>query len=133
MGIDLVAGAELIDYPGQFASTTLLDWDTGKPNARYWVLKLLRENCLPGDKMVEAENPNPYVNTQAFVAPDGTRKLLLINKRDRSFEISIPGGSGARVETVDVRTGFNPPLVTQLDGERLKLGGLAVAMVTLGK
>ncbi len=130
-GIDMVAGAELIDYPGQYATTTLLDWNTGQPNARYWVLKLLRENCRPGDRFVATQNPAPWITAQAFVARNGTRKILLVNRRDRLFEAVIPGGSGARVETVDQSTGFNPPVVTRLEGERLALQGLAVAVVTL--
>jgi hypothetical protein len=131
MGIDMVAGAELIDYPGQYATTTLLDWNTGQPNARYWVLKLLREDCRPGDRLVRTQNPASWVTAQAFVARNGTRKILLVNRRDRLFEAVIPGGSGARVETVDQSTGFNPPVVTRLEGERLALQGLAVAVVTL--
>jgi hypothetical protein len=130
-GIDMVAGAELIDYPGQYATTTLLDWNTGRPNARYWVLKLLRENCWPGDRLVPTQNPASWVSAQAFVARNGTRKILLVNRRDRSFEAVLPGGSGAQVETVDQTTGFNPPVVTRLEGERLALKGLAVAIVTL--
>jgi hypothetical protein len=39
MGIDVVGAAELIDYPGQFAATTLVNWETGQPNARYWVVE----------------------------------------------------------------------------------------------
>ena len=48
IGVDIVGAAELIDYPGQFAATTLVDWETGKPNARYWVVKLLHDNFGPG-------------------------------------------------------------------------------------
>src|SRR5207248_7804868 len=57
MGIDAVHASELIDYPGQFASTTLVNWDTGEPNARYWVAKLLRDNFGPGDKLVQPQLP----------------------------------------------------------------------------
>jgi hypothetical protein len=133
MGIDMAAGAELIDYPGQFASTTLLDWDTGRPNARYWVLKLLRDNFLPGDKLVETKLESPYVFSQGFVTHDGKRKILLVNKRDRTLEVSIPEGAGARVDTVDQTTGLNPPATTQINSDVLTLRGLAVAVVTMAK
>ncbi len=33
IGIEVATAAELIDYPGQFAATTLVHWDTGQPNA----------------------------------------------------------------------------------------------------
>jgi hypothetical protein len=133
MGIDMVAGAELIDYPGQFASTTLLDWNTGQPNARYSVLKLLRDNFLPGDKLVETALECPYVFAQSFVTRDGKRKILLVNKRDRTLEVSIPQAAGARVDTVDQTTGYNPPATTQMNEDILTLRGVAVAVVTLVK
>jgi hypothetical protein len=133
LGIDMAAGAELIDYPGQFASTSLLDWNTGQPNARYGVLKLLRDNFLPGDKLVETLLDSPFVHAQAFVTREGKRKILLINKRDRALEISVPGGAGARVETVDQTTAYQPPATTQLTEDKLTLRGLAVAVVSLPK
>jgi len=39
-GVDYIGAAELIDYPGQAADTTLVDWNTGRPNARYWAMRL---------------------------------------------------------------------------------------------
>jgi len=133
LGVDMVAGAELIDYPGQFAATSLSDWDTGKPNARYRVLKLLHDNFLPGDKLVETSLESPYVFAQSFLTHDGKRRILLVNKRDRTLGITIPGGGGARVDVVDQTTGFNPPATTQMNSDVLSLRGLAVAVVTLGK
>lgn len=63
----------------------MIDWNTGPPNARYWVLK------LPGD----TDSSIPYVYAQGFAAPDGKRKVLLVNKRDRTFELSVVGVEGA--------------------------------------
>lgn len=133
LGIDMAGGAELIDYPGQFASTTLLDWNTGQPNARYWVLKLLRDNFLPGDKLVETVLENPYAFAQGFVTRGGKRRILIVNKRDRTLEVSIPEGLGARVDAVDQTTGSNPPATTQMNSQVLTLHGLAVAVVSMGK
>jgi hypothetical protein len=67
---------------------------------------------------------------QAFITRDGSRKLLLVNKRDRTFEVTLPGASGAREEHVDQLTAFDPPASSQLPGEQLTLRGLAVAVVT---
>lgn len=131
MGIDVVAGAELIDYPAQYACTSLLDWNTGKPNARYRVLKLLRENCLPGDKFVRTEGPGPAVRAQGLVFREGVRKILIVNRRDRPLTLAIRGLSGARLEMVDQTTGFQPPAVSEIEGERLELRGLAVGIATL--
>ncbi|HEY4969425.1 MAG TPA: hypothetical protein VII35_05930, partial [Steroidobacteraceae bacterium] len=57
LGVDVVGASELIDSPGIVAASTLVDWDTGRPNARYWVTRLLRENFGPGDTLVR---PPPF-------------------------------------------------------------------------
>jgi len=139
MGVDMTHGSELIDYPGQCAGTNLVDWESGRPNARYWVLKLLRDHYGPGDKLVatsvtfppEADTSSVYV--QSAEKPDGTREILVINKRDRNSEVVIAGGAGAHVDVVDQTTSFDPPARRQLGGEKLTLPGFAVAVVTLAK
>jgi hypothetical protein len=140
MGIDMAHESELIDYPGQCAGTNVIDWETGRPTARYWVLKLLRDHLGPGDKIVDTPvsiashdlDPVAYVYAQGFVKKDGKRKILLINQRDRSFEVTIPGGAGANLEIVDQTTSFNPPARRQLKADKLTLPGFAVAVATLG-
>lgn len=138
MGIDVVGESQLVGYPTQFPSVSMVDWETGRPNARYRVLQLLRDNFGPGDKLVE-------VQTSAFPPPSlsqlyalgcltregGHRRLLLVNRRDHPFTVSVPGASGGRLDAVDQTTGSGPPASRRLDGETLTLGGLAVAVVTL--
>jgi hypothetical protein len=138
MGIDVVGESQLVGYPTQFPSVTMLDWETGRPNARYRVLQLLKNNFGPGDKLVE-------VQTSAFPPPSlsqlyaqgrltregGKRRLLLVNRRDRPLALSVPGATGGQLDTVDQATGGGPPSSRRLDGETLTLGGLAVAVVTL--
>jgi hypothetical protein len=133
MGIDAVGGAELVDYPGQFAATSLLNWDTGQPNARYRVLKLLHDNFTPLDKLVETHLKSPSVFAQAFVTSQGGRKILLVNKRDRQIEVSVPGSAGGTAEIVDQTTGSSPPAMTSLTTNDISLNGLAVAVVILKK
>ncbi len=133
MGIDIAGESQLVGYPTQFPSVTMVDWNTGEPNAHYWVLKLLRDNFAPGDKMLESNSGTGFVVAQAFETRDGKRKILFINKRDRTFVLTIAGGSGAQVEVVDQATAFKPPAASQLSGDQLTLNGLAVAVVTLPK
>ena len=128
-GIDILGASQLVGYPTQFPSVTMLDWNTGLPNARYWVLKLLRDNLQPGDKIVETKSPSPYVFAQGFVAADGTHKLLLINKRDRPLDLTIPGAKGGKLERVDQSTGSQPPSVSDLQSEKILLQGLSVSIV----
>jgi hypothetical protein len=111
----------------------MIDWTTGEPNARYWVLKLLHDNLGPGDKLMETQVDSPYVYALGVMARDGRHKVLLVNRRDRTFTVSIPGAAGGHFEVVDQQTAFNPPAGSSLDRDEVTLGGLAVAVVTLGK
>ena len=111
----------------------MVDWETGQPKARYWVLKLLKDNFGPGDKLVDTSISSPYVLAQGFVTREGRRKVLLVNKRNRLFAVSLPGAQGASVEHVDETTGFQPPAAGKLTRDQLPLSGFAVAVVTLPK
>jgi len=71
--------------------------------------------------------------TQAYVSPSGERKLLLVNKREREFEVTLPEAEGATIEMIDLNTGWHPPASSRLAASTFKLGGFGVAAVTLGK
>jgi hypothetical protein len=133
LGIEFAGESQLVGYPTQFPSVSMVDWETGRPNARYWVLKLLHDNFRPGDKLMDSSVDSPYVYALGVTTRDGKHKVLLVNKRDRSFVLSIPGASGGRLDLVDQQTGFHPPSSGQLGSDEVTLGGLAVAVVTLGK
>ena len=132
IGIDVAGESQLVGFPTQFPSVSMVDWTDGKPNARFWVLKLLHDNFGPGAKLVEIAPPNhPYVYSLAFVTRHGKKRVLLVNKRDRVFDVTIPGASGGRLDYVDQRTNFQPPATAKLVADTLKLGGYSVAVVTL--
>jgi len=130
-GIEAVGESALAQLPTFFPSVTMLDWSTGRPNARYWVLKLIHDNFGPGDKLIETEVNLSYVYAQGFTAADGKRKILLVNKRDRPFEVLISGITGAAEDYVDQATAYLPPASVRLKGDTVYLRGLAVAVVTL--
>lgn len=114
----------------------MVDWNTGQPNARYWVLKLLRDNFGPGDELVEIEPgpfgpSHPYLYSLGVVTKDGKRRVLLVNKRDRAFDVAVSGASGGQMDYVDQSTAMNPPASARLTGDTLKVNGLGVAVVTL--
>jgi hypothetical protein len=129
-GIDIAGESQLVGYPTQFPSVSMVDWNTGQPNARYWVLELLLRNFGPGDKLLATHVNTSALFAQGFITSNGQRKLLLINKRSRDCQVSLPGGQGAQVETVDQATAFNPPSKQVLSGNMLPLGGFAVDVVT---
>lgn len=139
LGVNGVGASELIDSPGIVAASTLVNWETGRPNARYWVLKLLRENFGPGDRLVRPQpytvlqpDPSPQVYFQGFVTAQGVRRILLVNKRAADEELRIAGAAGGTVQMVTESTAASPPL-KRLGLELLRLPPLAVAVVTLSK
>lgn len=137
LGIDVAGESQLVGFPTQFPSVSMVDWNNGKPNARFWVLKLLHDNFRPGDKQVEiARAPassadNPYLYSLAFVTRDGKRRVLLVNKRDRTFDVSVVGSTGGQVNYVDQTTAFNPPATAKLNTDVIRLAGFSVAVVAI--
>jgi hypothetical protein len=134
LGVEAAGESALAQLPMVFPSVTMMDWTTGQPNARYWVLKLLRENFGPGDKVVSTTvlpwAPS-HVYAQAFITPQGKRKILFVNKSNGTLEVSLPSAHGGHEEYVDQTTGSQPPAPGQFDGDRLVLNGYRVAVVTL--
>jgi glycosyl hydrolase family 39 (putative alpha-L-iduronidase) len=131
IGIDVAGESQLVGYPTQFPSVSMVDWTDGRPNARYWVLKLLKDNFGPGDKLVGTKVDNRYVYALGAVKGDGTRRVLLVNKRNRPFDVTVPGASGGQVDRVDQTTALQPPASAKLTGDTVTLDGFAVAVVTL--
>ncbi|HET7102851.1 MAG TPA: glycosyl hydrolase family 39, partial [Terracidiphilus sp.] len=130
--IDIIGESQLVGYPTQFPSVSMMDWRNNKPNARYWVLKLIKDNFHPGDKLVETEMSGPEesaVAAQAFATPAG-HKLLLANKRDHAIEVALPDAGQATALTVDGQTGDGPARSVALTGGRLRLEPFAVTVVS---
>ncbi len=137
LGIDVAGESQLVGYPTQFPSVTMVDWTNGKPNARVRVLKLLRDNFGPGDKIVDIDTTagaalaRNYVYGLAVVTKQGKRKMLLINKTNRNFDVSVDGAAGGQLTYADVTTSSNPPSVSKLSSNNFELHGLSVAVITL--
>jgi hypothetical protein len=129
LGIDIAGESQLVGYPTQFPSVSMVNWNTGAPNARFRVLQLLKTNFGPGDKLIHVATGTPYIYALAFIGGNGTHKLLLVNKRDRELELTLPPGL-TEMEYVDQTTKENPPAKQHLDTSQLNLRGLAVAVVS---
>jgi hypothetical protein len=135
LDVDLVNASELIDYPSQVASTTLLDWDTGAPNARYLVAKLVRDHLGPGDRPIKpfpspgeffGKNPATQLYAQGYVSPTGQKKLLVVNKAQSPIDVQIPGADGAALDKVEAKMTRH----ARLAGDKLSLGPFEVAILT---
>ncbi len=90
LGIDVVGESQLVGFPSQFPSVTMVDWTTGAPNARMEVLRLLHDATRSGGTLPRTRILGTDVEAQALEG-SGKRRLLLVNKRNRPIEVILPG------------------------------------------
>ena len=122
MGIENIGESQLVGYPTQFPSVSMVNWETGKPNARFRVLELLKRNFGPGDILVDTQLASPDVAGQAYRTAAG-RKFLLVNKGNAAVTVNLPPNTvSARLDMVDAATGENPSRSSTLSGTRRDAG-----------
>lgn len=143
MGIDVVGESQLVGYPGQFPSVSMVDWETGAPNARFQVLKLLRDHIGPGDELIEdplvaAAGPGSatlrrvaQIPTQLAYVRRGERKVLLVNRTGDDTTLTVHGATGGALAVVDVASGGGPVREARVESDAIPLAAYAVAVVTL--
>jgi hypothetical protein len=130
MGIDVAGESQLVGFPSMFPDVSMTDWETGNPNARFQVLKLIKDNLGPGDQLVETVSGSG-IETQAFITAKG-KKLLLINKRNREVQVKLPEDlKGAVADYVDESTNGLPSSREALMSNVILLKPFAVAVVRL--
>jgi Glycosyl hydrolases family 39 len=129
-GIDIIGESQLVGYPSQFPSVSMMNWKTGNPNARYWVLKLIKDNFHPGDMLVDTKfSSSSDVEGQAFETSEG-RKLLLLNRRNKDAIVTLPAGiTNYKLSIVDGSTGDNAPKTSQNSEKTLTLSPFSVAVL----
>lgn len=136
LGIDIIGESQLVGYPGQFPDVSMMNWENGKPNARYWVLKMIKDNFSPGDTLVETltgiMTPSDYV-AQGFSTKHG-KKVLMLNKRNKTLQVKVPAGfKGAALNTVDISSGENEPVQAEVSADTIEMKPYAVTVITLPK
>jgi hypothetical protein len=129
--IDVIGESQLIGYPTQFPSVSMMDWTTNQPNARFWVLKLIKDSFHPGDKLVESKIQawDLDVAAQGFMTPTG-RKLLLVNRRNREIDVAVPDAEKANSLTVDAQSGEGPARAVKPANGAIRLEPFAVTVVS---
>jgi hypothetical protein len=130
--IDVVGESQLVGFPTQYPSVSMMDWRTNRPTARFWVLKLLNETFHPGDRMVETDltvSNAVDLEAQAFLTPGG-HKLLLVNKRNVATDVPLPDAESAKALTVDLQTGEGPARVVAPSNGKIALEPFAVTVVS---
>lgn len=136
IGVDVVNESQLVGYPANFPEVSMVNWKDGKPNARYWVLSLLRHRLATGDALYDANvtggSPDaPDVEAQGYRSVAGARKILIVSMKDRPVRVKLgPAAQGGQVEVVDESTGEGPPMVSPLNSSTMTLAPFAVAVVS---
>jgi len=133
LGIDVAGESQLVGYPTQFPDVSMMNWKNGQPNARYWVLKLLRDHIGPGDSLQTTSVNTPDIAAQAFIT-GGRRKLLLINKRNKEVRLDLPADvTSGQVQYVDVSTGENPVAQRPLTTNAITVTPFSVTVITINR
>jgi len=131
-GIDVVGESQLVGYPGQFPSVSMVDWNTGLPNARYRVLQLLLQAIPAGSALTPlASGAVPDEFFGLGVRSGGQRKLLLINKTDGNLLIQLAGLKGAKAKIVDQDSAGGPIRIEVLTADEFNLPGYGVTVIDL--
>ena len=140
LGIDVVGESQLMGFPSQYPDVTMIDWTTGKPNARFEALRLLHDNFTPGDKLYHMPGfggPRDFrrdIDAAAFESANGEKKLLVVNKRNRDIALQLPPEfSHGSVTTVDVNAGVTRPAVRAWNGATLTLTPFAITVIVAEK
>jgi hypothetical protein len=130
LGIDVIGESQLVGYPTQYPSVSMMDYKTAEPNARFWVLKLLKDNFAPGDRLVQTNIDGANLSAQAFQTAHG-EAILIINKRLQPTQINLPTGfTAAHIAYVAPSTGDNPPSTKAISGQTVDLEPNEVAVIT---
>jgi glycosyl hydrolase family 39 (putative alpha-L-iduronidase) len=130
MGIEVAGESQLVGYPTQYPSVSMMNYKTGDPNARFWVLKLLKDHFGPGDKLVETKDDNHDLSIQAFQTSHG-RQILIVNKHLREEEVTLPQDfKVTHITYVAPSTGDHVPASQALSGQTVKLEPNEVAVIS---
>ena len=130
LGIEVAGESQLVGYPSQFPDVSMMNWENGKPNARYWILKLLKDNFGPGDKLVQTTFNGGDIIAQAFITSKG-KKILLINTRKKEITVKLPPGvKDGRAIFVDVDNSDGLEQ-TRIKSNSITLKSFAVEVIVL--
>jgi len=133
-GIDVIGESQLVGFPSQYPDVTMINYNNNKPNARYWVLKLIKDNIKAGDKLVQTGIDGDYwggTSSQGFITGLG-KKVLIINKRNKPITVKLPPEfKGGQLNTVDGDSGDNAPVPTVITGDSIQMKPFAVSLIKM--
>lgn len=131
LDVDLVGIAEFTGCP------TIVDWNTGEPNARYHSTKLMVDHVRLGDRIVPTSigtpgHPDARIHAQAITTPAGRRSVILINKRDHPVDVEVGDWvERSTLHSVDASASGGVPTAHTVRGSRFVLPAHASAVLTV--
>ncbi|MCC8423741.1 glycosyl hydrolase family 39 [Mucilaginibacter sp. UR6-11] len=135
-GIDVIGESQLVGFPTQFPDVSMINYINNKPNARFWVLKMIKDNIKAGSKLVRTGldgNNGDNILAQGFVNGD-VKKVLILNKRNKGIFIKLPATfKGAKVSTIDGDSGDSPATRSVINNENIEMKPFAVKLIELKK
>ena len=132
LGIDVIGESQLVGYPTQFPSVSMMDWTTHRPNARYWVLRLIHDNFHVGDRLMKtqlADDADGAVAAQGFLTTEGRRLVLLVNRREHPVTVQLDQAAPRRALVVDETDSESAAHSLIVTGQAVTLAPFAVAVV----
>src|SRR5258708_5264166 len=133
LGIDIIGESQLVGFRTQYPDVSMINPDNGKPNARFRVLQLIHDNFQAGDALVTTSVEGlrgDDIMAQGFTE-GGTKKILMLNKRNKTIQIKLPAGfKGAAVGTVEMSSGANPPHQSALYSDPIHINPFAFTLIT---
>ncbi|KAL0482343.1 phosphatidylglycerol/phosphatidylinositol transfer protein [Acrasis kona] len=139
LGIDAVGMSQMVGYPSQYPSVSMVNWETGVGNARYFVLKLINKHIgvQNGNRdvtLVQTEQASSLVFVQSFIVAGKSerwvKKTLILNKSSSNLVVEIDGMTGGELEYLDTTTGTYSDAKQIKTKNAIQVGPYFVGVVT---
>ena len=129
-GANVAGMSQLMAQPGDFPDVSMLDWTTGKANARARGLELLVRTMAPGDSLMTTSTTDTSVYALGFITPDGQHKALVLNETANQKTLLFPQ-TVTDVKYVDVTTNQDTVATSAAAGvKQMVMNGYAVWIAT---
>jgi len=133
-GVDVIGESQLVGFPTQYPDVSMINYNTSKQNARFWVLKLIKDNIKAGDMLagtrMDGDNNDDFA-AQAFITGTG-KKVLVINKRNKNVTVKISVTlKGAQVSTIDEISADGPAVQSVISADSIQMKPFAVSLISL--
>jgi hypothetical protein len=138
-GVQALGMSQMVGFPSQFPSVSMVDWNTGKGNARLSTLKMIVKHLAPNNGQRKLKifatvtTDDVYGIGYLVTEKDGTvvKKSLIVNKGADFATIQVNTLNSGVVEYTDLqRTGpYGESKQEAVTGSAITLGGYGVAIV----